>query len=63
MDLLILWLALLALHAHPSPASAVVLMAYIIGALGGSVPPPGQHRHDRAPRLSLHSTYLRGARG
>jgi uncharacterized membrane protein YbhN (UPF0104 family) len=39
-DLLILWLALLAVHAHPSPAFAVVLMAYIIGALGGSVPLP-----------------------
>jgi uncharacterized membrane protein YbhN (UPF0104 family) len=39
-DLLILWLALLAVHAHPSPAFAVVVMAYIIGALGGSLPLP-----------------------
>jgi uncharacterized membrane protein YbhN (UPF0104 family) len=39
-DLLILWLALLAVHANPSPAFGIVLMAYIIGALGGSVPLP-----------------------
>jgi uncharacterized membrane protein YbhN (UPF0104 family) len=39
-DLLILWLALLAVHAHPSPAFALVVMAYIIGALGGSLPLP-----------------------
>jgi uncharacterized membrane protein YbhN (UPF0104 family) len=39
-DLLILWLALRAVHAQPVPTFAVVLMAYIIGALGGSVPLP-----------------------
>jgi uncharacterized membrane protein YbhN (UPF0104 family) len=39
-DLLILWLALLAVHAHPTPGFAIVLMAYIIGALGGSLPLP-----------------------
>jgi len=39
-DLLILWLALLAVHAHPSPGVAIVVMAYIIGALGGSLPLP-----------------------
>jgi uncharacterized membrane protein YbhN (UPF0104 family) len=39
-DLLILWLALRAVHAHPSPGFAVVVMAYIIGALGGSLPLP-----------------------
>jgi uncharacterized membrane protein YbhN (UPF0104 family) len=39
-DLLILWLALLAVHAHPSPGFAIVVMAYIIGALGGSLPLP-----------------------
>jgi uncharacterized membrane protein YbhN (UPF0104 family) len=39
-DLLILWLALLAVHAHPSPGLAIVVMAYIIGALGGSLPLP-----------------------
>ena len=39
-DLLILWLALLAVHAQPSPAFAIVVMAYIIGALGGSIPLP-----------------------
>ena len=39
-DLLILWLALLAVHAHPAPGFAIVVMAYIIGALGGSLPLP-----------------------
>jgi uncharacterized membrane protein YbhN (UPF0104 family) len=39
-DLLILWLALHAVHAQPSPGFAVVVMAYIIGALGGSLPLP-----------------------
>jgi uncharacterized membrane protein YbhN (UPF0104 family) len=39
-DLVILWLALNAVHAQPVPTFAVVLMAYIIGALGGSVPLP-----------------------
>ena len=39
-DLLILWLALLAVHAHPAPSFAIVVMAYIIGALGGSLPLP-----------------------
>ncbi len=39
-DLLILWLALRAVHARPVPGIAVVLMAYIIGALGGSLPLP-----------------------
>jgi len=39
-DLLILWLALLAVHAHPAPGLAIVVMAHIIGALGGSLPLP-----------------------
>ena len=39
-DLLILFLALNAVHAQPAPAFAIVLMAYIIGALGGSIPLP-----------------------
>ncbi len=39
-DLLILFLALHAVHAQPAPTFAVVLMAYIIGALGGSIPLP-----------------------
>jgi uncharacterized membrane protein YbhN (UPF0104 family) len=39
-DLLILWLALRAVHAHPNPGLAIVVMAYIIGALGGSLPLP-----------------------
>lgn len=40
LDVLVLWSAFLAIHAHPAPAFAVVVMAYIIGALGGSIPLP-----------------------
>ena len=39
-DVLVLWSAFIAIHAHPVPSFAVVLMAYIIGALGGSIPLP-----------------------
>jgi len=39
-DVLVLWTAFLAVHAHPLPGFAVVVMAYIIGALGGSIPLP-----------------------
>ena len=39
-DVLVLWTAFLAIGAHPIPGLAVVLMAYIIGALGGSLPLP-----------------------
>jgi len=39
-DVLVLWTAFLAIHAHPVPGFAVVTMAYIIGALGGSIPLP-----------------------
>jgi len=39
-DALVLWTAFFALHAHSVPAFAPVLMAYIIGALGGSLPLP-----------------------
>jgi uncharacterized membrane protein YbhN (UPF0104 family) len=39
-DVLVLWSAFLAIDAHPTPTFAVVLMAYIIGALGGSIPLP-----------------------
>ena len=39
-DVLVLWSAFLAIHAHPLPGFAIVLMAYIIGALGGSIPLP-----------------------
>jgi uncharacterized membrane protein YbhN (UPF0104 family) len=40
LEVLILWLALLAVDAHPTPGFAIVVMAYIIGALGGSLPLP-----------------------
>jgi MFS family permease len=39
-DTLVLWSAFLAINAHPVPSYAVVVMAYIIGALGGSLPLP-----------------------
>jgi len=39
-DVLVLWSAFIAIHADPRPGFAVVLMAYIIGALGGSIPLP-----------------------
>jgi uncharacterized membrane protein YbhN (UPF0104 family) len=39
-DVLVLWSAFFAIHAHPVPGFAVVVMAYIIGALGGSLPLP-----------------------
>jgi uncharacterized membrane protein YbhN (UPF0104 family) len=40
-DALVLWMAFFAIHAHHVPSFAVLLMAYIIGALGGSIPLPG----------------------
>ena len=39
-DVLVLWSAFLAIHAHPVPGFAVVLMADVIGSLGGSLPLP-----------------------
>jgi hypothetical protein len=39
-DVLVLWSAFLAIHTHPMPGFAIVIMAYIIGALGGSIPLP-----------------------
>jgi uncharacterized membrane protein YbhN (UPF0104 family) len=39
-DVLVLWTAFLAIHVRPLPGLAVVVMAYIIGALGGSIPLP-----------------------
>jgi len=39
-DVLVLWCAFLAVHANPVPGFPIVIMAYIIGALGGSIPLP-----------------------
>ncbi len=39
-DVTVLWCAFIALGTHPQPAFGVVLLAYVIGALGGSVPLP-----------------------
>ena len=40
LEVLVLWSAFFAIHARPVPDFAVVVMAYIIGALGGSLPLP-----------------------
>ncbi len=40
LEVVVLWSAFLAIHAKPLPGFAVVLMAYVIGALGGSLPLP-----------------------
>ncbi len=40
-DQLVLFSALFAIRAHPVPSFAVMGMAYIIGALGASIPLPG----------------------
>ena len=39
-DVLVLWSAFLAIDAHPVPGFAVVMMADVIGSLGGSLPLP-----------------------
>ena len=39
-DVLVLWSAFVALGTKPLPSFAVVVMAYIIGAIGGSLPLP-----------------------
>jgi uncharacterized membrane protein YbhN (UPF0104 family) len=39
-EVLVLHSTFIALHAHPVPGFAVVMMAYIIDALGGSLPLP-----------------------
>ena len=38
---LVLWASFFAIRAHPQPGIAVIMMAYVIGALGGSIPLPG----------------------
>jgi hypothetical protein len=39
-DVLVLWSAFIAIHTQPLPGFAIVLLACIIGALGGSIPFP-----------------------
>ena len=39
-DVSMLYIALIAVHTHPLPTFAVVVVAYIVGALGGSIPLP-----------------------
>lgn len=39
-EVLVLWTAFFAIHANPVPGFAIVVMAYVIGALGGSLPLP-----------------------
>jgi uncharacterized membrane protein YbhN (UPF0104 family) len=38
-EILVLWVAFLAVHV-PTPAFAIVLMSYLVGAIGGSLPLP-----------------------
>jgi uncharacterized membrane protein YbhN (UPF0104 family) len=40
LEVTVLWLSFRAVHANPVPAFPIVAMAYIIGALGGSIPLP-----------------------
>lgn len=40
LEVVVLWTAFRAVHAHPIPSFAVVSMAYVIGALAGSLPLP-----------------------
>jgi hypothetical protein len=40
LEVVVLWIAFRAIHAHPVPGFAVVVMAYVIGALAGSLPLP-----------------------
>jgi Lysylphosphatidylglycerol synthase TM region len=37
-DVLVLWTAFFAVHAKPVPSIGVVILSYVIGALGGSIP-------------------------
>ena len=39
-EVVVLWTSFHAIHAHPVPSFAVVMMAYVIGAIGGSLPLP-----------------------
>jgi uncharacterized membrane protein YbhN (UPF0104 family) len=40
LEVVVLWLSFRAVHANPIPGFPIVVMAYIIGALGGSLPLP-----------------------
>jgi uncharacterized membrane protein YbhN (UPF0104 family) len=40
LEVVVLWTSFRAVHAHPVPGFAVVVMAYVIGALAGSLPLP-----------------------
>jgi uncharacterized membrane protein YbhN (UPF0104 family) len=40
LEVVVLWLSFRAVHASPVPAFPVVAMAYVIGAIGGSIPLP-----------------------
>jgi len=39
-EVVVLWFAFRAVHANPVPGFPIVIMAYVIGALGGSLPLP-----------------------
>jgi uncharacterized membrane protein YbhN (UPF0104 family) len=40
LEVTVLWLSFRAVHPNPIPGFPIVLMAYVIGALGGSIPLP-----------------------
>lgn len=40
LEVVVLWLSFRAVHASPIPGLPIIVMAYIIGALGGSIPLP-----------------------
>lgn len=40
LEVTVLWLSFQAVHASPVPGFPIVVMAYVIGALGGSIPLP-----------------------
>ena len=40
VEVLVLWCSFRAVHASPVPGFPIVVMAYVIGALGGSIPLP-----------------------
>ena len=47
LEVTVLWLSFTAVHASPVPGFPIVVMAYIIGALGRLDPPAGVRRHGR----------------
>jgi uncharacterized membrane protein YbhN (UPF0104 family) len=53
-DVVVLWSAFIAIGKHPTPTFTVVVMAYIIGALGGIDSAAGRRRLDRRDGRHAH---------